>query len=136
MLVRTGRPGAGGLVRTGRLDRNAAVIPLCPSLLHAAALREGETPLGRAEREAVRDVARVGQRRRAGAGRRGGGRGGAASWPAELVAASPGHSGWRGRLPHVAGERAAAPPVFLDRQGLHPLDEGERAALPGHPGRQ
>ena len=90
VLVRTDRPGAGGLVRTGRPDRNAAVIPLCPSLLHAAALREGETPLGRAERGAVRDVARVGQRRRAGAGRRGGGRGGTASWPAGSAASRRG----------------------------------------------
>ena len=43
---------------------NAAVIPLiplCPSLLYAAKLREGETLLGRSERGAVRDIARVGR---------------------------------------------------------------------------
>ena len=60
---------------------NAAVIPLiplCPSLLCAAEFRAGETPLGRAERGAVRDVARVGRWQRAGAGRREGGRGGTA----------------------------------------------------------
>ena len=51
------------------------LIPLCSSLLHATELREGETPLGRPERGAVRDVARVGQRRRAGVGRWGVGTG-------------------------------------------------------------
>ena len=92
--------GAGGLVRIDRPDQNAAVaplIPLCPSLLHAAELRKGETPLGRAKGGVVRDVARVGQPQRAGAGRRGEGAGGR-------------NFGQQDRRPLEEGKLAVAPP--------------------------